>query len=79
MIHFPNPDWYQVMTIDESKKEFSDLRFQGVGWYSSKGDYMLVIVDPNNPEKHRFYIYNGRNPIEQFKAIYNLPVFVDKE
>ena len=66
-------DWADLYTLDEFLRDVDpEFEWKGPGWYVTGTDTLFVKVAGRG--KYWFYVYNGRNPLEdarkQFEGIF---------
>jgi glutamine cyclotransferase len=69
------PDWTQTWNIKEAERELKGFKFNGIGWYLTKDDTLLIIpaFSQDDIDYFEFLVYNNRNPIKAFNQIANAP------
>ena len=59
-----NADWCSLYSVKEFHRDVDpDFVWQGPGWYVTDTD--TLFVTPAGSGKYWFYVYNGRNPLEE--------------
>jgi len=66
------PDWNKSYRSQSDLEKDMNIVYRGPGTYLANSD-SVIIYELNK----RFYVcvYNGRNPIEDLKAIVNAPTY----
>jgi hypothetical protein len=68
------PDWTVFWTVAQAEEELPGFKFNGIGWYVTETEAILV-TDISSDSTYRFSVYYpGKDVIETFKKISELPI-----